>query len=257
MTWVRYKCACAFGLLSFVSATCHEKNLPYEVTGPRRIKDTWDKPKSNSLPGAKPSQPAAESRASLASSHHHELKMHPFVVVSHQDLRAICYTALLSKNLTIPLLVLQMKSFTDCDIGLDSFWSHFFPSVKCECHTCLILLLCMCAQLCRTLWDLMECSLGSPAHGDSPGKNTRVDCHFVLQGIFPTQGSNPGLLHGRQILYHLSHREVHVCLIFIDKGRRYLIPAPGGWSDFTPQLVKGGGDTAINKDPSSCRVWST
>ena len=47
--------------------------------------------------------------------------MHPFVVVSHQDLRAICYAALLSKNLTIPLLVLQMKSFTDCDIGLDSF----------------------------------------------------------------------------------------------------------------------------------------
>ena len=31
-------------------------------------------------------------------------------------------------------------------------------------------------------------------------------CHFLLQGIFPTQGSNPGLLHCRQTLYHLSHR---------------------------------------------------
>ena len=42
---------------------------------------------------------------------------------------------------------------------------------------------------------------------DSPGKNTGVGCHFLLQGIFPTQGLNLGLLHYRQILYHLSHQE--------------------------------------------------
>ena len=41
---------------------------------------------------------------------------------------------------------------------------------------------------------------------DFPSKGTRVGCHFLLQGIFPTQGSNPGLLHRRQMLYHLSHR---------------------------------------------------
>ena len=41
-------------------------------------------------------------------------------------------------------------------------------------------------------------------HGDSPGKNTGVGCHALLHGIFPTQGSNPGLLHCRQILYHLK-----------------------------------------------------
>ena len=41
---------------------------------------------------------------------------------------------------------------------------------------------------------------------DSPGKNTGVGCHSLLQGIFPTQGSNLGLLHCRQILYHLSHQ---------------------------------------------------
>uniref|UniRef100_A0A8B9YL87 Nucleophosmin n=1 Tax=Bos mutus grunniens TaxID=30521 RepID=A0A8B9YL87_BOSMU len=35
---------------------------------------------------------------------------------------------------------------------------------------------------------------------------TGVGCHALLQGIFPTQGSNPGLLHCRQILYHLSHQ---------------------------------------------------
>ena len=42
---------------------------------------------------------------------------------------------------------------------------------------------------------------------DFPGKNTGVGCHFLLQGIFLTQGSNPGLLHCRQILSHLSLQE--------------------------------------------------
>ena len=42
--------------------------------------------------------------------------------------------------------------------------------------------------------------------GDSPGKETGVGCHALLQGIFPTQGSNPGLLHCGQILYQLSHQ---------------------------------------------------
>ena len=37
---------------------------------------------------------------------------------------------------------------------------------------------------------------------DSPGKKTEVGCHFLLQGIFLTQGSNPCLLHCRRILYH-------------------------------------------------------
>ena len=52
----------------------------------------------------------------------------------------------------------------------------------------------------------MVCSPpGSSVHGDSPGKNTGVGCHTLLQGIFPTQGSNPCFPHCRQILYHLSH----------------------------------------------------
>ena len=41
---------------------------------------------------------------------------------------------------------------------------------------------------------------GSSGHGDFPGKNTGVGCHFLLQGIFPTQGSNPVLTHCRQTL---------------------------------------------------------
>ena len=40
----------------------------------------------------------------------------------------------------------------------------------------------------------------------SPGQNTGVDSRSLLQGIFPTQGLNPGLPHCRQILYQLSHK---------------------------------------------------
>ena len=63
------------------------------------------------------------------------------------------------------------------------------------------------AQLCLTLCDLMDCNPpGSSAHGDSLGKNTGMGSLFLLQGIFPTQGLNPGLPHCRWILYHLSHQ---------------------------------------------------
>ena len=52
--------------------------------------------------------------------------------------------------------------------------------------------------------DLLPARLLCP--WDSPGKNTGVGCSALLQGIFPTRGSNPGLLHCRSILYHLSHQ---------------------------------------------------
>ena len=64
---------------------------------------------------------------------------------------------------------------------------------------------CFIAQSCLTLCDPMDCSLpGSFVHGNSPDKNTGVGCHALLQWIFETQGSNPGLPHCRQILYCLS-----------------------------------------------------
>ena len=78
-------------------------------------------------------------------------------------------------------------------------------------HTCMHLV----AQSCPTLWDPMDCSPpGSSVHGDSPGKNTGVGCHALLQGIFPTQGSNPGLLHCRRILYRLSHQGSSLILTY-------------------------------------------
>ena len=65
------------------------------------------------------------------------------------------------------------------------------------------------AQPCLTLCDPMDCSpprLLCPR--DFSGKSPGVGCHFHLQGIFLTQGSNLGLLHCRQILHHLSHQGI-------------------------------------------------
>ena len=54
----------------------------------------------------------------------------------------------------------------------------------------------------NSLWPYGPARLLCP--WDSPGKNTEVGCHFLLQGNFPTQVSNLGLLHCRSILYNLS-----------------------------------------------------
>ena len=71
----------------------------------------------------------------------------------------------------------------------------------------ILLMLCFSLSVRLTLCDPMDCSPpGSSVHGDSLGKNTRVSCHALLQGIFQTQELNPGLSHCRQILYHLSHQ---------------------------------------------------
>ena len=67
--------------------------------------------------------------------------------------------------------------------------------------------MCLVAQSCPTLCDPMDCSPpGSSVLGDSPGKNTGVSCHALLQGIFPTQGSNPCFPQCRWIRYCLSHK---------------------------------------------------
>ena len=58
-----------------------------------------------------------------------------------------------------------------------------------------------------TLWTTAWIRLLCP--WNSPGKNTEVSCHSLLQGIFLTQGSNFGLPHYRQILYLLNHHSVY------------------------------------------------
>ena len=48
----------------------------------------------------------------------------------------------------------------------------------------------------------------APLSLEFPRQDSGVGYHFLLQGISPNQGSNPGLLHCRQILYHLCHLEI-------------------------------------------------
>ena len=68
------------------------------------------------------------------------------------------------------------------------------------------------AQSCPTLCNPMDCGPpGSSVHGIQYSKNTAVGCHSLLQGISLIQGLNPGLLHCKQIPYHLSHqRSSHI-----------------------------------------------
>ena len=57
---------------------------------------------------------------------------------------------------------------------------------------------CMCTPSCLTLCDPMDRSLDRLlCPRNFPGKNTGVGCRFLLQGIFPTQGSNPGSIVDR------------------------------------------------------------
>ena len=69
---------------------------------------------------------------------------------------------------------------------------HSIPEIHCESESCSVV-----------SDSLQSCGLQSP--WNSPGQNTGVGSLSLLQGIFPTQGSNPGLPHCRQILYQLSH----------------------------------------------------
>ena len=77
---------------------------------------------------------------------------------------------------------------------------------------------------------------------NSPSQNTGVGSHSLLQGIFPTQGSNPGLPHCRWILYCLSHqRSPSRCRVwlFVTHGLQYArlpcpSPSPGACSNSRP-----------------------
>ena len=65
-------------------------------------------------------------------------------------------------------------------------------------------MLCLVAQSCMTLCNPWTVACQAPL---SMGiLLARMGCHVLVQGIFPTQGTNPGLLHCRWIIYHLSYQ---------------------------------------------------
>ena len=81
--------------------------------------------------------------------------------------------------------------------------SHMQQNIVCVCAK----LLQSCLTPCNTKYGLWPPRLLCP--WDSPGQNIEVGCHFLLQKIVPTEGSDLHflhLLHFRQILYHLNYR---------------------------------------------------
>ena len=91
--------------------------------------------------------------------------------------------------------------------------SRFFtvvpPGSVCMC-------VCVHTQSCLTLFDPMDCSPpDSSGHEDSSGQNTGVGSHSLLQGIFSAQRLKTGLLHCRQILYHVNHKRSPIILEWV------------------------------------------
>ena len=67
----------------------------------------------------------------------------------------------------------------------------------------------------------------------APGQDTGVGSLSLLQGIFPTQGSNPGLPNCRRILYQLSHKRLtmqgNFSLPLLQWGKKQIGEEPGWW----------------------------
>ena len=106
--------------------------------------------------------------------------------------------------------ILQVNVITYCIITAQ----NFFPR-----YMCVSMCVCVCVCVCQSLsfvqlfvpHELGLIRVFCP--WNSPGKNTGVGCHLLLQGIFLTQGSDLNLLHCGKILYHLSHQ--HILLIYL------------------------------------------
>ena len=94
----------------------------------------------------------------------------------------------LSSVLSLPTLECKIYKSKDIVCFVTTIHATFTPEQS----------VCVCAkslQSCPTLCDPMDCSPpGSSVHGVSLGKNIGAGCHALLQGIFPTQGSNSSLL---------------------------------------------------------------
>ena len=104
---------------------------------------------------------------------------------------------------------------------------------------CVCVCVCVClqslsrAQLFGTPWGTNPWGTVAPQAPlsiDSLGKNTGVSCHSLLQGIFPTWGLNPGLLHCRQILYHLSYPGRPILLLQLLRCFSRVLPCATLWT---------------------------
>ena len=142
------------------------------------------------------------------------LGIHPEETKIEKDTCTAVFTAAL---FTIARIWKQPR-YPSTDEWIQKLW---YMEYTMEC--CAVL--CLVIQLCLTLFDPIGCGPPPPGffvRGDSSGKNTQVGCPALLQGIFPTQESNPRFPHCRQILHHLSHQESPNGILLIHKKERLL-----------------------------------
>ena len=100
---------------------------------------------------------------------------------------------------------------------LFKMWISFLLVIQAEMRW-LDCMVCVCVSrsvVSNSLWphELQRTRLLCP--WNSPGKNTGMGCHSLLQRIVPTLGFNPGLPHCREILYHLSYQESPDCIVVL------------------------------------------
>ena len=103
---------------------------------------------------------------------------------------------MISNDLCLSLQIVSSDSIVQAISFFISF-TEYFSSIICSvlCHDFYLSVLCSGTQSCLALCNPLDGSLpGCSFHRDSPSRNTRVGCHFLLQEIFPTQGLNPGLI---------------------------------------------------------------
>ena len=179
-----------------------------------------------------------------------------------------------------------MRSSHSCSQS-ELFYFNFlhFTIKKLQTHTKVETLVTMLTIVIIVTKEGESCSVVSDflrPHGlyspwNSLGQNTLVGSHSLLQGIFPTQGSNPGLPHCRRILYQLSHQGRLGPWESLPKHWEILPgggPAQGGLQDMgassgprgthslprTATLNKGwfcspGDILALSRDTFDCHVW--
>ena len=108
----------------------------------------------------------------------------------------------------------HLRFFETADVSAPGTFLKPLALAEISCTVPSVRSICVCQSL-GCVWLLWSHGL-QPTRllcpWNSPGKNSGVGCHFLLQGIFLTQELNLGLLHCRWILYHLSHLQPIKCV---------------------------------------------
>ena len=123
-----------------------------------------------------------------------------------------------------------------------TFLPLIFQTLSCMCLCVRVHTACSVAQSGLTLCDPMDCSLpGSSVYRIITSKNTGAGCHFLLQGLFQTERSNPPLLH-------FLHRQVDSLPVHHLKTLSYSITISSNSKDFNFHILGGLKDLSILLD---------